>query len=264
MRSQISSLATALFLSEGLKRNFAAAQNEVAWYGMELGDDTTVSRELKGQTNWILNRTGKEQTLTFELGMVLNQFTGDLPQYAGIIWAMPTADSIPADLEFEVGAFLNGTEEGSQTKTQINFKNEGKIHENFYKLGFRQTWIFHKETQIATYAYDSQGAVTEVANEITVPHWKLNANKSQITPTYWQLTFSRTDTETLGLKQGKEMTCLMALMDSLEIEAVNKGVMLRWQFREHGVYAQADHATTLQTMAGLTSLAALASAALLI
>ena len=56
----------------------------------------------------------------------------------------------------------------------------------------------------------------------------------------------------------------MALMDSLEIEAVSKGVMLRWQFRENGVYAQADHATTLQTMVGLTSLAALASAALLI
>ena len=48
------------------------------------------------------------------------------------MWAMPTADSIPADLEFEVGAFLNGTEEGSMTKTQINFMNEGKIHEDFY------------------------------------------------------------------------------------------------------------------------------------
>ena len=45
------------------------------------------------------------------------------------------------------------------------------------------------------------------------------------------------DTETLGLKQGKEMTCLMALMNSLEIEAVSKGVMLRWQFRENGVYS---------------------------
>ena len=45
--------------------------------------------------------------------MVLDQYMADLPEYAGIIWAMPTADSIPADLEFEVGAFLNGTEEGS-------------------------------------------------------------------------------------------------------------------------------------------------------
>ena len=78
--------------------------------------------------------------------MVLNQYQADLPEYAGIIWAMPTADSIPADLEFEVGAFLNGTEEGSKTKTQIAFMNEGKIHDDFYKLRFRQTWIFHKET----------------------------------------------------------------------------------------------------------------------
>lgn len=60
MRSQISSLATALLLSAGLENNFAAAQNEVAWYGMELGDATSVSRELRGNTNWILSRTGKE------------------------------------------------------------------------------------------------------------------------------------------------------------------------------------------------------------
>ena len=132
--------------------------------------------------------------------MYLASYMEDLPKNAGIIWAMPTANSLPADLEFEVGAFLNGTEEGQQSKTQIYFKNEGSIHQNFFQIGYRQTWIFHKDTQIATYAYDNSGTVTEKENGITEPNWILDVNKSTITSSQWSLTFSRIDAEILGLK----------------------------------------------------------------
>ena len=58
------------------------------------------------------------------------------------MWAMPTADSIPADLEFEVGIVMNGAEE--QTKTHMHFINEGRIDNN-YGLNFNQAWIFGKD-----------------------------------------------------------------------------------------------------------------------
>ena len=74
--------------------------------------------------------------------------------------------------------------------------------------------------------------MTQLAVEIVEPHWELSTIMSTIMPRKWSLNFKRTDDAALtalDLKQGKEMTCYMGLMENFAIKAVNKGVMLRWK-----------------------------------
>ena len=95
----------------------------------------------------------------------------------------------------------------------------------------------------ASYGYDSNGKVTEKQNDITEPHWRLNTLKSSITDQKWSLTFSRSDTEMLGLKQGKEMTCYMAMIESFATEEASESVMIRWQGLSYGSGLRNDLAT---------------------
>ena len=62
--------------------------------------------------------------------------------------------------------------------------------------------------------------------------WILNAAQSYILPTKWTFVFYRTDTERLGLKEGKHMTCYVALVDNLITIESNKGVSIHWWAEE--------------------------------
>ena len=58
--------------------------------------------------------------------------------------------------------------------------------------------------------------------------WILNAAQSHILPNKWTFVFYRTDMERLGLKEGKHMTCYVALVDNLVTLESNKGVSIHW------------------------------------
>ena len=80
--------------------------------------------------------------------------------------------------------------------------------------------------------YDLQDDGTIALNtnlaEIEQPHWEINLAETKITNTAWTLVFHRTDSATLGLAPGKEMTCIFAMLDLLNISEFNQGVRLRW------------------------------------
>ena len=61
---------------------------------------------------------GSASAINFEFSMDLEQLGGEqFPRNVGVIWAMPTATSSPANQEYEVGAFLNGKVDEPMTKT---------------------------------------------------------------------------------------------------------------------------------------------------
>ena len=65
-----------------------------------------MSRELKGQTGWTVTGDAGNQTLTFQLAMIVEQYgvtvTDVLPDDIGVFWALPTSDSTPANPKWDV------------------------------------------------------------------------------------------------------------------------------------------------------------------
>lgn len=115
-------------------------------------------------------------------------------------------------------------------------------------MGETQSWVFSQDVQSAGFSYNpvDSGAVTLVADDITMAHWKLDTAESRIEPNKWTLRFTRTDTATLDLKQGKSMVTYMAIMDNLTILAIDKFVDMRW--KASGVIA-ADSTAKLAPLA---------------
>ena len=72
--------------------------------------------------------------------MELTQYDEDLPENAGIIWALPMAASSPAAQKFEVNVFMQGTEENSKTHHVLN--TEGELNDHFFMIGVTQSWLF--------------------------------------------------------------------------------------------------------------------------
>ena len=74
-----------------LSANFdhAFAQNEVTWSAIEMKDSTTVTRDLKGETNWKTIGEGDSALLVYQFKMILEQYGSDLPDKVGVVWAMP-------------------------------------------------------------------------------------------------------------------------------------------------------------------------------
>ena len=98
-----------------------SAENQLSWTGPEGQDASAVSWDLTGSTNWKKVLDGNNDVkVQYEIEMVLERYPTDdssLSDNTGILWAMPRADSTPAENKWEVGAFMQGSAEASSEKT---------------------------------------------------------------------------------------------------------------------------------------------------
>ena len=90
----------------------------------------------------------------------LSQSDGNLPEKAGIIWAMPLGDSQPGDQKFEVGFFLNGLEKMTKSYFVLDYEGEviqlpaswiNGVFANAYQIeaeGMKVTVWINGETQL--------------------------------------------------------------------------------------------------------------------
>ena len=84
-------------------------ENVTKWSGVKLydTDGTTLIRDLVGQTGWDKVGTGASAVITYKMAMTMTSYGSDLPEDAGVFWAMPTVESTPANKIWESSLFLD-------------------------------------------------------------------------------------------------------------------------------------------------------------
>ena len=154
--------------------------------------------------------------------MTMEKTTGSLPERAGIVWAMPQAASTPSEKKYEMGLVA------LSTPTSVLYQTQKTISDVTFKEGELPERTVDGPIESLTYDKGTDGKMTYSTGAKTIPHWDFDLEKSLVNEAKWELAFSRTDTEQLGLRLGKEMTCYMAILDTYLVEKASQGVMLRW------------------------------------
>ena len=189
MHTTTKTLASLFLASQGYAANGPLTEKVQEWFGFNeyASDNTTILRDLKGQTGWTTSGEGTEKTLLYQFSVAIEQYGADailLPPKIGFLWALPTAKSKPDAQDWEVGEFY-------QPSTTTQKRYDCYNAEKTIDLTIGKAPSITKRTDVFGVVYDravDSGVLTlakvQPTNVLSKPpdaRWDLVPSKSSIT-----------------------------------------------------------------------------------